>query len=189
MLEPGARERLIGLLSETQLPLYGVFDAARDGRVLKLLAASDTQSQCLYYGDKADKLARYAPYLVRLAPPVSDTLASLLTEGWGRSWGIYFLCKEPFERIRLHWKSLLYVRTEAGRRLYLRFYDPRVLHPFMDTCPPRNVAAFFGPVTKIVAECGNGEALIAYHPHADGMIHREKHLFSPGLGRPNNLQA
>jgi hypothetical protein len=36
--------------------------------------------------------------------------------------------------------------------LFFRFYDPRVMRNYLPTCPPAQLAEFFGPVDFYIAE-------------------------------------
>jgi hypothetical protein len=129
-------------------PLFAILDAARDQMVL-----------ALYEGIEGQKLSAFAPYLVAL-PPRSPMLETLVREGWGKSWGIYLTCGRPFVEVRKHLRHFLMVKTEAGQELYFRFYDPRVLRPFLPTCTPDELAKFFGPIRGFLAESPEADSLL-----------------------------
>jgi len=44
------------------------------------------------------------------------------------------------------------VHDEAGKPLYFRFYDPRVLRTYLPTCNASELAQIFGPVECYVQE-------------------------------------
>lgn len=132
-------------------PLFAILDAARDPMVLVLLMQSDNEYQSLYEGEKGDTLAAVAPYLVKL-PADSRLLRKLIALGWGQSWGIYLTCDQSFKDVRKHFRKFLMVKTDEGKEVYFRFYDPRVLRVFLPTCIPKEAEQFFGPVTAFYLE-------------------------------------
>ena len=136
-----------------QAYLYAILDAARDERiypVLRRLAASELIVG-LYQGRSATELAAVAPYLVCLG--TSDRIFDWIWEqGWGESWGIFLWSLVSVETLRAHFRRLAMVRTDEGQRLLFRFYDPRVLGPFVQTCDTAQLREMFGPVTAYMIE-------------------------------------
>ena len=161
-MEGAARAAQIALVAEP-LPLYAVLDAARDPRILDLLRTSACEQRSLYDGLQGQILAGVAPYLVALRNG-DPLLASLVHEGWGKSWGIYLACHRPMVEVRRHLRRLLMVDMEepAGRRrVYFRFYDPRVLGSFLPEANARQRAEMFGDVAALLFE-GDGGALVRF---------------------------
>jgi hypothetical protein len=152
----GSAAEVIRALSKSQ-PLYAVLDAARTPRVLELLSSAEEQFQCLYDGESAVELAACAPYLVRL-PERSRLLRKLVRHGWGQSWGVYFVCEAPFAEVRKHLRHFLMVKTEDGKDYFFRFYDPRVLGVFLQTCEEDQEREFFGPVRTFYHDSLTGSA-------------------------------
>jgi hypothetical protein len=80
----------------------------------------------------------------------------------GEHWGI--LVSAPSHvttrQLRLHFKKLLWVHDEQGRKLNFRFYDPRVLSIFLPTCTQEERNIFFGPAEELY--CLEGEELRRY---------------------------
>jgi len=141
-------------------PLFAVLDAARDPGVLALLRDAEVLYQSLYEGMQGQLLSEEAPYLVELgSDPWFDEL--LVRRGWGRSWGVYLSSREPFREVRRHLRQFLFVKDEADRELYFRFYDPRVLRVFLPTCKARQVQALFTGVEALSMEgAETGELLV-----------------------------
>ncbi|MFO0961198.1 MAG: DUF4123 domain-containing protein [Isosphaeraceae bacterium] len=153
-------------------PLYAVLDAARDPLVLGLLMQSGERFQSLYEGPKAQRYAGIAPYLVAL-PKDSQFLVQLVRMGWGKSWGIFLACTRPFEEVRKHLRHFLTVQLEGGKSVLFRFYDPRVLRPFLPTCKGPELAAFFGPLKGLFAEAGMPEgAVLGFTLESSGRLLR-----------------
>lgn len=152
---------LAALEAETE-PLFGLFDAARDPRVRQLLQESVEDYQSLYDGVKGEALGNVAPYLVHL-PKGSGLLERLVREGWGRSWGVYVTSPLSFDEMRRHFRRILLVDLEEkGRptkRVYFRFYDPRVLRDFLPVCTLRQKPKMFGSNACFLLEAERGEVL------------------------------
>jgi pSer/pThr/pTyr-binding forkhead associated (FHA) protein len=142
-------------------PLFGVFDAARDPKVLEVISNAKEEHQSLFEGPRGEILALWAPYLVAL-PPQSATLETLVNEGWGKAWGIYLTSPLPFERVRNHLRHFLTVRGEEGEDLLFRFYDPRVLRAFLPVCTPEEIVALFGPIKKFLLESRHQGVLLNF---------------------------
>jgi hypothetical protein len=140
--------------------LFAVVDAARDPRIypgLRRLASTD-QVLPLYQGAAATELAAVAPYLVGLGT-TNRVFDWIWANGWGESWGIFVWSLVSAEVLRAHFRRLTMVRTLDGSRLLFRFYDPRVLPLFLQTCDAAQLREMFGPVERYVVEMGEGTAL------------------------------
>jgi len=139
--------------------VYAVLDAARDKQVLALLQSAGAKYHSLYEGPQAEELASVAPYLVDLTREHA-LLERIISAGWGKSWGIFLTGTKPFDEIRRHLRKFLMVREEAaGKRLYFRFYDPRVLRNFLPTCLPQQSAALHAEVDSFFTESEDGRLL------------------------------
>lgn len=149
------------LFSQERDPMYAVLDAARDDRVLASLIGGETRFQSLYEGWQAQSLADVAPYLVAL-PLHGPYLDRLLSQGFGRAWGVFLTSDLPFEELRRHLRQHLRVTDEDGRTLLFRWYDPRVLRAYLPTCTPFEAQVFFGPVERMFCEGPHGGEWIAY---------------------------
>lgn len=159
--EPVAsKARALEVLRRQQAPLYAILDAARSERVLQLLRESVEEYRSLYEGPQGDVLADVAPYLVSLPDKDSWLLEALVQEGWGADWGVYLTSAQPLVEVRRHLRKLLMVEAEGGEgRLYFRFYDPRVLGPFLSTCPEETRQAFFGAIERFLLSGPSGEVV------------------------------
>jgi hypothetical protein len=124
--------------------LFAILDAARDRRILALLRASEEDSRSLFDGAKGDLLAPAAPYLVKLGAD-SVLLKAVVEEGWGDAWGVYLTSQRPLDEVRRRLRRSLMVNDEeTGKRLYFRFYDPRVLSLFWPSANPRQKSEMMG---------------------------------------------
>lgn len=159
-------------------PLFALFDAARDSRVLEVLNSSDAEWQSLYAGVRGLELAPFGPFLVAL-PFTSPLLETLVREGWDRSWGVYLTSRKSFSEIHKHFRRFLMVELEDGQEAYFRFYDPRVMRTFLPTCTAEESKDFFGPVSSYLVEAEQPGLLLKFARGADGVRCQE---ISVGVG-------
>ena len=162
--EPLSPDFLLGLLRGQFQPLYALLDAARDIKIYALLLQCNEERQSLYEGAEGDKLAMFAPYLVRLQPD-SALLESVVRQGWGKSWGVYLTCPSGLVDVRRHFRHFLKVKKPDGKVVYFRFYDPRVLRVYLPTCTPQELDIFFGPVTRFVGEHEQAGMMVEFTRH------------------------
>lgn len=99
---------------------------------------------CLYKGLAEERLSAVAPYLFYYYD--SKFGEWYQTEGWGNSWGLLVSTDLGLGDLARHFRRFLMVKTEEGKQLYFRFYDPRVLRIFLPTCDREQLIEFFGPI-------------------------------------------
>lgn len=159
-LTAARKEALVTLNKEDKL--FAILDAARDRRVRALLNVSAEQSQSLYEGLKGDVLADVAPYLVQLESD-SELLKFLVNEAWGESWGVFLIGNRPFVDVRRRLRRSLMVRDEeSGKKLYFRFYDPRVMRAFWPVATLRQKGEITGTeIREFILEGMNDEVIRA----------------------------
>lgn len=143
---------------ENRQRTYALVDAARDPSIYPAVLAADCPWLSLYRGDAAARMATVAPYLV-LLDARSRFTRWLLREGWGNSYGIFFMATTGMEILRNHFRRFVMVQLPDGRGVYFRFYDPRVMRVYLPTCTPEERTAIFGPVEKFVMESEEGDVL------------------------------
>jgi hypothetical protein len=137
---------------EEGINTFAVLDGASvPGLLGQLNGDTAPESVCLYSGELAPDVAAAAPYLVRLKPesPFTDWI---LTEGWGKHWGIFAITKADLVKVRKPFRTFLMVKSPEGRQLYFRYYDPRVLRVYLPTCNAQEAAYIFGPVMHYLLE-------------------------------------
>ncbi len=132
--------------------LYAVIDAARTPRAVQLLEESVDPYNSLFDGEAGRANDDVAPYLVQLRSD-SWLLERLVREGLGDAWGIYLVSGAGFDTVRRHLRQFLMVEAAGEeRRLYFRFYDPRVLQTFADMITPEQRREFMKDLDVIVYE-------------------------------------
>ena len=163
VIEPvstGSIDDLAGFLRQTT-PCFALLDAAKENRLLELLTASGDRYRSLYDGLSGIDIQRFAPYLVQLQP--ESRLTNILTEeGWGQSWGVYLYSPDDFTAIWLHFQQWIFATLPNRRKVFFRFYDPRVLRVFLPTCNEQELELFFGPVKRFVLESDSPDQSVEF---------------------------
>lgn len=140
--------------------IFGLFDAGRSPRIFSILREGAAEYRSLYEGLSADTLVDVAPYLVELTDD-KRLREQFLREGWGKSFGVYFLCTRSLAEVRSHFRRLtMAIDDTTGKQVYFRFYDPRVLAAFLPIATPRQRAEMFGEISVFLTEGADGEVLV-----------------------------
>jgi hypothetical protein len=163
------------LLREERSPLYAVLDAARDPRIRLLLGEAGEQIASLYAGFQGEILGDVGPTLVHL-PHGSPLLDTLVDNGWGESWGVFLTSGHPFIEVRKHLRRFLLIESGAGKQMYFRFYDPRVLRGFLPSCRPRQIEALFEEIESFTMEAEEPRKLLRFTAQAGKVVREESAL-------------
>jgi hypothetical protein len=177
------RDRVLGQL-EGRGRIYAVLDGARDPRVARLVAGGSAPSWCLYRGNFPQTLADVAPHLLHLRPG-HDYADTFFRVGWRNLWGILLAAAAPQPQIYRQLRRFLRVRTEEGRVLVFRYYDPRILRRYLPTCTAAEMERFFGPIAALVAEA-NDEAQFHLFRRSEAGF---EHLLVEGDAPPRVVQT
>jgi hypothetical protein len=140
---------------------YAVLDGAAVPDLPVKLFEMKPRNVCLYRGELPPDLVYVAPYLVHLFPEQEFT-NWLLSNCWGKNWGIFAQSGITLVNMRTHFRSLLTVYDETGKPLLFRFYDPRVFLQYLPTCNGGELQTLFGKVSYYFAETRNAENLNRY---------------------------
>jgi len=177
---PQRATRLRNLLWEdtgagTRLKMYALLDAARGRDVYEVVRYFNPDHHCLFRGNLSERMLRSSPYLIDVHPD-SEFTRDVLELGWGDSWGVFLYAPPelPFENLRQHLRRFLRVHDEGGRKLFFRYYDPRVLRVYLPTCTPDELKLFCGPVTRYVMEAAEPRTLIRFD-RAGRLLERSFH--------------
>lgn len=155
--------------------IFAILDGARDEQIYPLVSNSQRPYACLYLEPLTDKLRAAAPYLIEL----DKTYTRMLIEkSWGASWGIYLRCDTPvsINALRHQYRKLNRVTGPEGKRLFFRYYDPRVLRTYLPTCYLAELDYFFGPVTDIFMEGDSAQSLLQFHHSEHGSVRKKFQL-------------
>ena len=173
-------ERVLGQLPPD--PVYAILDGARDPRIRNWVMDTRAAAWCLYRGDLPASLERAAPWLLRLARGQAYT-EEFFARGWNNAWGVLLTSSISSTELRRHLRRFLRVRTEAGRTLVFRYYDPRVLRVYLPTCTPDEISQFMGPVSAYAAESEDRGAFHLFARSDTGLAHRLIKARQPAAAR------
>jgi hypothetical protein len=151
--------------------VYAILDGARDPAIEEAVKSSGAEHCCLYAGPLHPELAAVAPYLVSLPSDAHWTRARMRTffeRTRALSSGVFVTAQEELEAMRRHFRRFLRVRTEDGKTLLFRFYDPRVLRVYLPTCTDGELATVFGPIDEYFYEGEEANTLVAAHRGGTG---------------------
>lgn len=159
MNRPGSKSRpakvlvrdssLLALDYVSDRPFWVILDATPSTRIPKRLEQSGVESVSLYKGEAEERFWDIAPYLARLD---EELLIWLEETRWETAWGIAFVADQSLEQLRRHFRKFLLVTDTKGKKLYFRFYDPRVLPTFLPACNEKELVEFFGPIEEFWAK-------------------------------------
>jgi hypothetical protein len=151
--------------------LYALLDGARAKNVHPIIRASRLPSRCLYDGQVAPRLLAAAPHLVQLEREhVFDM--DVIAHGWGESWGLFLKSPLDLDGTRKHLRRFLKAKTEDGKVLLFRYYDPRVLRVYLPTCTAEELRTFFGPITAMYLESRTGAEIVEHRLEAGRLSSR-----------------
>ncbi|MBF0527982.1 MAG: DUF4123 domain-containing protein [Deltaproteobacteria bacterium] len=160
--EPAGRltALLTGFKPDPDNFLYAILDPARSTQVLSGLHQFHPPAANLYQGQALEKMVDVTPTLVALEPG-SKFMNWLLAEGFGQSWGVFLVSPGNLKELGAHFRSLVHIWAPDGRRMYFRYYDPRVLPVFLTCSTAAELAHFFGPVKHFIFESAGLSGLTA----------------------------
>ena len=190
MLSETALQRIYRTLWPEGLPgytkVFTIADGAQNKRLYGAVDASRQDRCCLYsverrWGgqDLPWQLLMTGPYLVELDPEEEFT-RYLLRHGWEHNWGIFFRSDTGMPKVRRHFRDLLTVRDEKGKRLMFRYYDPRVLRAYLPTCLPGELRQVFGPVDVYIVPGDDPQTAIAFRLDGGGRLSQDLVMLREG---------
>ena len=154
------------LFAREDMNVYAVLDGASVPGLPQRLYDDQPDHYCLYRGDLEPDMREVAPYVVRLSPEGGFT-DWIVSEGWGRHWGVFAAAGVDLREMRRHFRTFLMVSGPDRKPMYFRYYDPRVLQAYLPTCTADEAEIFFGPVHRYFAEGRAGEALLRFSRDGD----------------------
>lgn len=147
--------------------IYLLADGAHGPDIAPLIRFGKLDHTCLFAEPLSPRLRAAAPYLVHLAAGSPQT-CDLLRRSLQGPLGIFVAApaRVTTQQLRLHFKKILWVQDERGRKLYFRFYDPRVLPVYLPTCTRQERDQVFGPADD--CSCLSDGRLLRFSRQRDG---------------------
>jgi len=164
--------KLKQLLFANNTRLYAILDGVMVAGLPDRLYRSGLTYECLVSGDLTPAMVHAAPYFVFL-PPGSELADWILTDGFGKNWGIFAHSQSRVVDVRAHLRNLLNVYTEEGNAMMFRYYDPRILRKFLPTCNGGQLKALFGKVDTFFSEDESSEHLVSFQIEGDKLKQTE----------------
>ncbi len=151
------------LFSETWTNVYAILDGASIPNLPHKLWMHEPQHECLFSGELEPSMAESAPYLVKLERDHAFT-KMVCESGWGNHWGVFVIAPAEIEffALRRHFRRFLLVLQPDGKRVFFRYYDPRVLRVYLPTCTAEESAFVFGPVCSFVLEAEDPSQMLRF---------------------------
>lgn len=172
--------------------LYGVVDAARD----KELAFDGARQfgwnlRWLFSEGTDQQMSAVAPYLVPITfestyPYLESDYLDLWATRLGSSAGILLLTRSGPEKLRDDLSWAFQVADEDDNIFFFRFYDPRVLRPFLKNCTPDEAKSFFGTIRQILVEGDSTGTVLSCHLTSQGVAVKVGH---PTVAPPAEKQS
>ena len=131
--------------------LYCVLDGVMVPDLPIKLREAQVPHYCILTGDLTPDVVHAAPYLAYLSPD-SKFADNVLSEAFGKSWGIFFHSHRSMLEMRRHFRALHQAYDERGNPLKFRYYDPRVFRAFLPTCNAGELKTLFGDVEQFFIE-------------------------------------
>lgn len=104
------------------------------------------QAKSLFMGKTGELLDSVAPYLMQVKEDHESFISWFVQTKKQNTAGLILNANVSFEELHKHFRHFLYVKTEDQKKLYFRYYDPRILPTFLRTCTKDQLSEFFGPV-------------------------------------------
>jgi len=123
--------------------LYAVLDSCNQPLVLEKSRQCAGAMRSLFKNQAAEEHKDFAPYLFETDQILVDWIHKALA---GTHFGIFIETHLDLTVLRSHLRKFLLVEGENDRRLYFRFYDPRVIGGFLATADAEIAQRFFGPI-------------------------------------------
>jgi len=125
-----------------------------------------SEIQCLFVGTLATDLAGVAPYLGQLQSLNAD-VARTVENLMKRHAGVLVMPKEKplggfdlsFSQLYRHFRKLNMIEGPDGKKLFFRYYDPRVLIKVVQVFDAAQLDELFGPVSSFIV-IGNENNMI-----------------------------
>lgn len=148
--------------------LYCVLDGVMVKNLPIKLRESQVPHHCILTGELTPDVVHAAPYLAYLSPD-SKFADAVLSEAFGKSYGIFFHSRRSLLEMRRHFRSLHEAYDERGNPLKFRYYDPRVLRAFLPTCNAGELKTLFGDVDQFFIESNEVGGVVRYRV-SDGKL-------------------
>lgn len=146
--------------------LYAALDGASIPHLPEELDQLGCQAECLYLGELDPAIRAVAPWLLRLSGLGEFEKAQqwFLSGAEKAPWGLLLRSDAPYTVVRRHLRSLNLIRIQGEDTFLFRWYDPRILPPFLNILDQEQRSAVFGPVESFGIVEPNGRVTELLRP-------------------------
>jgi len=124
--------------------LWAVLDACASADVpARVERRGSEKGDCLFKGAARERYWEVAPWLANVDLGLFGWIRANL---WDAPFGVFVEARATLDALRGHFRRIQVVEVPDGRRMYFRFYDPRVLGPYVASATAPERAELFGPV-------------------------------------------
>ena len=124
---------------------YAVVDRSVEPLLLNKVDEYECNAWCLFPAPVDEEFAQVAPYLVKVNDALQTWLQPKVTP-----WGFLLLSQAPVPALREHLRVLMdCMIAGTEQRLFLRYYDPRILWALLDGFDNVCLNHFLGPIHSV----------------------------------------
>jgi hypothetical protein len=77
---------------------------------------------------------------------------------------LFSVANKNLAQLRIHFKRLNFVKTEDGKKLFFRYYDPRVLDAFLPSCLAEELNFVFKDIDSFWLPSDREDQIKKYSP-------------------------
>ncbi|MBS1826762.1 MAG: DUF4123 domain-containing protein [Acidobacteria bacterium] len=122
--------------------LFAIVDACGNPAVLPRVNANPGQAICLAESRVREQAPDAVPFLFRVDAGILDWVKGF----WTEPWGIFVATEIDPMSLYSHLANFLVVELPGNKKRAFRYYDPRLLKAFLQSCTPDQLRTFFGPI-------------------------------------------
>lgn len=129
--------------------VYAIIDGASVPQLISKLEQFHPKHVCLWRGELELELREVVPYVVAIRH--EDEFTNwFLRQSSGTPWGVFVISDTEIHALAYHLRKLLMAELPNGKKVYFRFYDPRVLRAYLPSCTAEEQREFYGPIREFV---------------------------------------
>lgn len=134
------------LAGRTSPQLFAILDSCNNPQVAQKAMEVSQTARSLFRGIEEREYWAVAPYLIMVDELLFDWIVEHL---WEKPWGFFLTSEADIDSLRRHLRRFLIVEIPDGRKVLFRYYDPRILRPFLKSSSREELRRFFGPMLSL----------------------------------------
>jgi hypothetical protein len=161
------REQLEAACGGAGRSLFVLLDGARIPKLRVMLQQLAVEHRPLFRPSPREDLSHVTPFVARCTPR-SDLSTWLALDPTVLEAAVFLVADADLEELHDHLRRFLLVEDPRRGDRYLRFYDPRVLPPFLSASDDSEKRQFFGPISCFLAYDTAGRELCRWNVPVPG---------------------